>query len=242
VKRRLFITAAMASSAAIAGCSGDRVDELESRLTERKQELQTVRGRLNETEAELEQVNGALKSARTEIDETEAELGDIEDQLENIRGELTAQETATAEARRREVVRFYGYGITFQNAALGTYQEANNSAQDDDYVIAAERYAAAFAQYDASNVLFNEAGELSSSLNRVTVQEYCATAERAMSLMSDACEQYEIAARRLANGQDATSYANTGDQFFNDREELEVKRRGVIESELGVAIQTDNRA
>ena len=231
-------TAAVASTAALAGCAGyeladgSEIDEREQRLRNQSDRLDEYEDRIDNLEAEnddLEAENDDLEAKTDEIrrerDRLEADYEELQSEYEEVQADLERQardhETELRELVVDGYVDRYGDALALFDQGKTEYENGLEYADGENWVESARHFAFAAAFVDGAMSLFEGVAEWTADNGDHAASTVAETSATNCSYLRDASVYYSYAFDLLeaGRGTEAEDYLADGDDLVEQFDE-----------------------
>jgi len=229
MRKRQFLKAASGLAiGSLAGCMGytvKRTDEV-NRLQKRSEKANDLETKVQDQSEKIDELNQQIESLDNENSEQSDQIDSLESDLEDAKG--------------KQVLYLYGYGITHNNDAIDYYDRAINSSENGNYTAARADLNVSGGYMDAAATNFTAASNRATEIGASTVRDWCESANQRTSGMVSAIADYQLAMAYYSENRmdDGDDYINRGDAHWESANEYEIKDRSTLEEELGTSIDT----
>ncbi len=220
MNRRRFLTVGSTVGLSLAsGCLGYSVvstDEMESR-----------KARIDSLEQTTANLNATLREREDRIESLEAELSAATNETDRLKRERRTLIEDQLSALYRAGSRFYTGGEE-------SYQTGNGAANDREYTAASRAFGVAFGKFDGATEFFYRTYQLAETDGYTDGMDVSEAANEYCVAMRDACDDFSVAMRRYANGDDSEGddLVESGNALYEEAQNYAVRRPAHFDSQL----------
>lgn len=225
MQRRTLLKSAVGAGLAttLSGCLGYTVESTDT-VNSRQEKISNQSSKIEELDKQVDNLKAQLEESNEENAELETELDQKSQDLED--------------AKEKQILYLYGYGITTYNKGIDYYNSAYNRVSNRDYDGARADFNVAGGFFESADVYFGGAAERATELGKPTVQTYASDAKTKCSHLISALSNYQQSMYYYEQGQNskAREYLDKGDTQYQTAQNYELRDRSTLEEKMGVSL------